>query len=227
MSAEAAPQAAGVEMKIVMVGDIDVGKTSIIARFIRNQYNQSTQPTIGASYMWKECVLNGEKVKYAVWDTAGQEQYHSLVPVYFRSAAAVVLTYDLTSEKSLEATKHWEVQIRQNAPADAIIAIVGNKSDLTEQREVTKEAADEVKNAFEADILTECSAKVCALRHFLPLHTRTRTLQTADGVFELFESIALLHLQRTAATKSRERRADTFVPGRDETLPPRKPPCKC
>eukprot|EP00754_Rhynchopus_humris_P015058 Rhum_TRINITY_DN14424_c28_g1::Rhum_TRINITY_DN14424_c28_g1_i1::g.89225::m.89225/K07891/RAB22; Ras-related protein Rab-22 len=209
MSADAAPQAEGVEMKIVMVGDIDVGKTSIIARFIRNQYNQSTQPTIGASYMWKECVLNGEKVKYAVWDTAGQEQYHSLVPVYFRSAAAVVLTYDLTSEKSLEATKHWEVQIRQNAPADAIIAIVGNKSDLTEQREVTKEAADEVKNAFEADILTECSAK------------------TADGVFELFESIALLHLQRTAATKSRERRADTFVPGRDETLPPRKPPCKC
>ena len=149
-----------IEMKVVMVGDIGVGKTSVAARFIRNQFKENGQSTIGASYMWKECLVKDQKLKFAVWDTAGQEQYHSLVPMYFRSAAAVVLVFDVTNPKTLESAITWEEQIRTNAPANVIVALVGNKCDLSE-RAVSEEDIENVKEKSKADLAFECSAKVC------------------------------------------------------------------
>ena len=175
-----------IEMKIVMVGDIGAGKTCLTTQFIRNQYSETTQPTIGASYMWKECLVAGQKVKFSVWDTAGQEQYHSLVPIYFRSAAAVVLLYDVTSAQSLAGTKNWESQIRSNAPQEAITALVGNKVDLEDKREVAFEEAQAVKQAYGADLLFECSAKVC--------HWVVGAILSEGKIYSVLKSVFFLNI---------------------------------
>eukprot|EP01059_Diplonema_ambulator_P006390 TRINITY_DN16109_c0_g9_i1.p1 TRINITY_DN16109_c0_g9~~TRINITY_DN16109_c0_g9_i1.p1 ORF type:complete len:208 (+),score=48.56 TRINITY_DN16109_c0_g9_i1:122-745(+) len=207
MAGIAPPRA--VEMKVVMVGDIAVGKTSVAARFIRNQYNEDNPSTIGASYMWKECLVKDQKMKFSVWDTAGQEQYHSLVPMYFRSAAAVVLVYDLSNDGSLEAARKWQRQIKENAPPDVIVALAGNKVDLPKSEiVVTDEKIDEIVEVVKADFSVKCSAK------------------TSSGVFELFESIANLYLERQEQQSEANRdRANTFIPG--QTPPPPRKTCKC
>ncbi|KAJ9444400.1 Ras-related protein RABF2a [Diplonema papillatum] len=180
------------EMKIVLVGDIGVGKSSVASRFIKNHYDENNSSTIGASYMWKECVIEDRKVKFSVWDTAGQEQYHSLVPMYFRQAAVVILVYDITSPKSFEQTKSWEEQIRANAPANVIVALVGNKIDLpADERKVSADEAEDMMRCLGADAQYECSAKL------------------AEGVFELFEGIAKLHLAKHAKESAKERKDTT------------------
>eukprot|EP00754_Rhynchopus_humris_P003215 Rhum_TRINITY_DN1171_c0_g1::Rhum_TRINITY_DN1171_c0_g1_i1::g.3559::m.3559 len=119
-----------VDVKIVMVGDVSVGKTSIATRFTSEEFKEDVRTTLGSTCLFKEMDVNGRRVKYSVWDTAGQEVYHSMVPVYFRQSAAVVLTYDVTKPETLEGAKKWVVQVEEHAPSNVIIALVGNKSDL-------------------------------------------------------------------------------------------------
>eukprot|EP01063_Lacrimia_lanifica_P036717 TRINITY_DN7366_c0_g1_i1.p1 TRINITY_DN7366_c0_g1~~TRINITY_DN7366_c0_g1_i1.p1 ORF type:complete len:208 (+),score=75.67 TRINITY_DN7366_c0_g1_i1:528-1151(+) len=196
-----------VDMKIVMVGDIGVGKTCVAARFIRNQFT-SSGTTIGASYMCKEFAVNDTNVKFSLWDTAGQEQYHSLVPVYFRSAAAVVLMYDITSADSLGRIEMWEEKVREAAPADVIIAVVGNKSDLGDKREVSLERAEAMQKQLGAQLLREVSAK------------------NSDGVFELFDDIASTYLE-THKTNPGESAGTTVTPGLPKRAEKADKGCKC
>eukprot|EP01062_Namystynia_karyoxenos_P040493 TRINITY_DN29531_c0_g1_i1.p1 TRINITY_DN29531_c0_g1~~TRINITY_DN29531_c0_g1_i1.p1 ORF type:complete len:206 (+),score=64.72 TRINITY_DN29531_c0_g1_i1:81-698(+) len=160
------------DMKIVMVGDIGVGKSCIAVRFIQNIFPLDMKSTLGASFLRKESIVAGRTVRFSVWDTAGQEAYHSLVPMYFRQAAAVILVYDLTMPKSLDGARRWHRQVLSDAPEGVIVALAGNKSDLREQRAVPAEEAARAAAEVGAQLHVECSAK------------------EGDGVFELFESIA-------------------------------------
>lgn len=141
-----------VELKVVLVGSVGTGKTSTVLRFVKNQYKEAVESTIGASYMYKICQIEGREVKFSVWDTAGQEQYHALVPLYFRNAAAVIVVYDITRQKTLEDARQWVKELRNQAPEDVIIAVAGNKADLADLRTVdTREGrhfAQEVSGLF-------------------------------------------------------------------------------
>ena len=119
-----------VEVKIVMVGDMSVGKTSLANRFTQGEFREDVRTTLGSTCLFKEQDVGGQRVRFSLWDTAGQEVYHSMVPVYFRQAAAVVLVYDVTSTDSYEGAKKWLTQIEEHAPSDVVVAIVGNKIDL-------------------------------------------------------------------------------------------------
>ncbi|EIW72575.1 hypothetical protein TREMEDRAFT_66953 [Tremella mesenterica DSM 1558] len=119
-----------VQVKLVLLGEAAVGKSSLVLRFVQNDFNENTSPTIGAAFLTQRCRLENRIVKFEIWDTAGQERFHSLAPMYYRNAAAAVVVYDITKSASLEKAKAWVKELQRQANPNIIIALVGNKLDL-------------------------------------------------------------------------------------------------
>ncbi|KAJ8600100.1 hypothetical protein CTAYLR_003453 [Chrysophaeum taylorii] len=140
------------EVKVVLLGDTGVGKSSLAQRFVTNNFKPYCETTIGASFMSKIVVVDGKHLKCQIWDTAGQEKYHSLAPMYYRGAAVAILVYDMTSAKSFEKLKEWARELRTQGPTEIILAVAGNKSDLEDRREVdtgvAQTYADDIGAAF-------------------------------------------------------------------------------
>jgi Ras-related protein Rab-22 len=105
-----------------------------------------------ASFMSKLLMVDGQPIKYQIWDTAGQEKYHSLAPMYYRGAAAAIIVYDITRSSSFQTLKNWVRELQQLGPENIVIAICGNKCDLEDKREVdmmeAKSYADEINALF-------------------------------------------------------------------------------
>ncbi len=89
------------QFKLVLLGDSAVGKSSLVLRFVRGQFFEYQESTIGAAFLTQTVALNDTTVKFEIWDTAGQERYHSLAPMYYRGAAAAVVVYDITNRVSV------------------------------------------------------------------------------------------------------------------------------
>eukprot|EP00755_Sulcionema_specki_P035597 Sspe_Gene.105192::Locus_82246_Transcript_1_1_Confidence_1.000_Length_841::g.105192::m.105192/K07891/RAB22; Ras-related protein Rab-22 len=197
------------ELKVVMVGEVGVGKTSIANRFIEDKFSDKMRQTIGATYMYRDMKVprddEGEvQVKFSLWDTAGQEMYHSLVPVYFRQAAAVVLVYDILNTKGLQAARSWVDQVVEHAPPGVIMALAGNKLDLEDERKVSRADADELAHDIQAAFHTEISAK------------------TGEGVTDLFLDIGKRFL-RTSQAKAILEKPSVSLP----SSAPREKKCAC
>jgi len=130
-------------IKIVVVGESGVGKTSLITQFIDNFFDEELQATTGASFSAKTLSFdNGKSVKIQIWDTAGQERYRSLTKIFFKNSAAVAFIYDITNQSTFEEIKnYWFPQIRESAPEDIVKALVANKYDLFDKEEVDEESA--------------------------------------------------------------------------------------
>ena len=133
-------------IKIVIVGESGVGKTSLITQFIDNFFDEELQATTGASFSAKTLNFdNGKSVKIQIWDTAGQERYRSLTKIFFQNSAAVAFIYDITSQISFDEIKnYWFTQIRENAPENIVKALVANKYDLFDKEEVDEGEAREL-----------------------------------------------------------------------------------
>ena len=129
--------------KLVLLGDTAVGKWCLVVRFVRNEFFEFQEPTIGAAFLTSTVDLDDTKVKFEIWDTAGQERYRSLAPMYYRGAAAAIVVYDITSKDSFAGAKTWVKELQRRGAPDCIIALAGNKSDLEDQRKVDKNEAEE------------------------------------------------------------------------------------
>ncbi|KAK8456048.1 hypothetical protein SEVIR_4G267200v4 [Setaria viridis] len=161
-----------IQAKLVLLGDLGAGKTSIVVRFAKGLYYECQESTIGAAFFSQVMSLDEATVKLDIWDTAGQERYHSLAPMYYRGAAAAVVVFDITSTDSYMRAKRWVDELqRQAGNPHLVMALVGNKVDLEERRQVgTQEAMDYAEaNGL---LFTETSAK------------------TAQNVSELFHELA-------------------------------------
>eukprot|EP01017_Pseudomicrothorax_dubius_P031985 TRINITY_DN4139_c0_g1_i4.p1 TRINITY_DN4139_c0_g1~~TRINITY_DN4139_c0_g1_i4.p1 ORF type:complete len:210 (+),score=13.41 TRINITY_DN4139_c0_g1_i4:118-747(+) len=124
------------ETKIVLLGDSGVGKTSIITRYVRDDFTPDGEQTNGIAFESKVVRHKNDTFKLNIWDTAGQEKYHSLAPMYYKEAHAALLVYDVTSKTSFEVLKEWVKELREYGPPNLVIAIAGNKIDLIGQVEV-------------------------------------------------------------------------------------------
>ena len=93
----AAPVGRVFQFKLVLLGDSAVGKSSLVLRFVRGQFFEYQESTIGAAFLTQTVALNDTTVKFEIWDTAGQERYHSLAPMYYRGAAAAIVVFDITN----------------------------------------------------------------------------------------------------------------------------------
>ncbi|GAA5971539.1 hypothetical protein JCM21900_004573 [Sporobolomyces salmonicolor] len=129
-SAEQLP-ARPVQVKLVLLGESAVGKSSVVLRFCQNDFQPNKEPTIGAAFLTQRCRLEDKVIKFEIWDTAGQERFRSLSPMYYRNAQAAVVVYDVTKlQASLEQAKTWVKELQRQANPNIVIALAGNKVDL-------------------------------------------------------------------------------------------------
>ncbi len=140
--------------KVVLLGDTSVGKTSILNRFAKGVFKKDLEPTIGAHFMSKivELPQSNSTIKLQVWDTAGQEKYRSVTPIYYRDAAAAILIYDITSKMTLDNAESWITDLRNYAPSHIIIGVAGNKCDVYDKEEVNFEQGREFALKNQIDI---------------------------------------------------------------------------
>ena len=182
-------------VKLVLLGDSGVGKTSLAFRFVHNSYQPFVEATIGATYLSRNLVVPEQApqntvddatnttstkssssprkaVELKIWDTAGQERYQSLTPLYFRGAGAALLVYDVTKLHSYQTLQRWVRELQHGGPENVLLTIVGNKCDLAAERTVLQQDAAAYAESIGA-VYMEASAK------------------TGENVVSIFESIAL------------------------------------
>jgi len=133
------------KFKVVVLGDELAGKTSLVCRYVDDTFEEHPPSTIGVNLHSKTAYLeDGRSLRLQLWDTAGQERYHSLIPSYIRDAAAAVVVYDITSQSSFQKTRSWVAFARAERGNEAVLALVGNKSDLASDRQVSEEEGKEL-----------------------------------------------------------------------------------
>mmetsp|Transcript_3804 Transcript_3804/g.6494 ORF Transcript_3804/g.6494 Transcript_3804/m.6494 type:complete len:194 (-) Transcript_3804:110-691(-) len=128
--------------KLVLLGDTAVGKSCLVVRFVRDEFFEFQEPTIGAAFLTQTVALDDATVKFEIWDTAGQERYRSLAPMYYRGAAAAIVVYDITNPDSFTGAKSWVKELQRRGDPNVVIALAGNKADLEARRKVEFEEAN-------------------------------------------------------------------------------------
>ncbi|SPO30509.1 probable YPT6 - GTP-binding protein of the rab family [Ustilago trichophora] len=144
--------------KLVFLGEQSVGKTSLITRFMYDTFDNTYQATIGIDFLSKTMYLEDRTVRLQLWDTAGQERFRSLIPSYIRDSSVAVVVYDITNRASFQNTSKWVDDVRAERGNDVIIVLVGNKTDLSDKRQVTTEEAEKKAQEFNV-MFIETSAK--------------------------------------------------------------------
>ena len=136
--------------KILLLGDSGVGKSSLLLRYTKNEFISDLRSTIGVEFALKYLTIDNFQLKVQIWDTAGMERYRSITNAYYKGAKGVIVVYDICRQKSFENVDKWIDDFKSKADDDAVIILIGNKSDLDEKREVSKEEAESKaqKNKF-------------------------------------------------------------------------------
>ncbi|PWN50641.1 putative GTP-binding protein ypt5 [Violaceomyces palustris] len=148
------------QFKLVLLGESAVGKSSLVLRFVKDQFDDYRESTIGAAFLTQTVSLDPQTtVKFEIWDTAGQERYKSLAPMYYRNANCAVVVYDITQPSSLDKAKAWIRELQRQADPNIIIALAGNKADLASTRRAIPTEEAEKYAAEENLLFLETSAK--------------------------------------------------------------------
>ena len=138
--------------KIVLIGDTSVGKTNILSKYLTNEFDPDSKATVGVEFGTKDFKIENNIVKVQIWDTAGQERYRSITNAYYKGAKGSLLVYDITNPKTFESLDKWLSDLKTNGEEKISIILVGNKTDLEDQRKITieqgKEKAEFYKLAF-------------------------------------------------------------------------------
>jgi Ras-related protein Rab-6A len=144
--------------KIIFLGDQFVGKSSILNRFYQDKFEPDYQATIGLDFHSKNVNINNSVVRLLLYDTAGQEKFKSLIPMYIRDANIIIVVYDISNKESFTHTEHWVNETKDLKREDAIFVLVGNKIDLEDKRAVESREAEEFANE-KGFLFYEVSAK--------------------------------------------------------------------
>mmetsp|Transcript_57195 Transcript_57195/g.117063 ORF Transcript_57195/g.117063 Transcript_57195/m.117063 type:complete len:215 (-) Transcript_57195:253-897(-) len=127
--------------KVVLIGDSGVGKSNLLSRFTRNEFNLESKSTIGVEFATRSIPVDGKTIKAQIWDTAGQERYRAITSAYYRGAVGALLVYDIAKHLTFENVDRWLKELRDHADQHIVIMLVGNKSDLRHLRAVPTEDA--------------------------------------------------------------------------------------
>ncbi|EDR25254.1 GTP-binding protein ypt2, putative [Entamoeba dispar SAW760] len=165
------------QLKVCLIGDSGVGKTSLLSRFINNTFSPTTESTVGANFFIHEFHVDGKITQVALWDTASQERYRSLVTMYYRNTNGCLIVFGLDNRDSFYNIKTWYNNLIHTVGTDVAIIIVGNKNDLPE----TSITEQEIKA-----LANELHCSWCLV-----------SAKTGEGVSNAFESIAsMLHITK-------------------------------
>ena len=170
--------------KVLLIGNSDVGKSSLILRYVDQIWNDVFVPTIGVDFKVKSLEVDKKLVKMQIWDTAGQERFRNVISSYFKGAHGILLIYDITAKDSFKELENWLGEVERNANSQVLKILIGNKCDLEDRREISKDEGEafamrngmqfmetsaklntNVNEAFEAlaKIMVESSNKINAI----------------------------------------------------------------
>uniref|UniRef100_A0A060TBQ5 ARAD1D33902p n=1 Tax=Blastobotrys adeninivorans TaxID=409370 RepID=A0A060TBQ5_BLAAD len=182
------------QFKLVLLGESSVGKSSLVNRFAKDQFDEFRESTIGAAFLTQTVQVDSNTtVKFEIWDTAGQERYKSLAPMYYRNANCAVVVFDITQESTLTRAKAWVKELQHQANEDIIIALAGNKLDLESDRKVDTSVA-------------ESYAKEAGLIYF------ETSAKSGQNVTELFTAIAKKLPVESVLNRNRAPKVDLTKP---------------
>ena len=175
--------------RLVLLGRTSVGKSSLLSRFVSDKFIENPQTTIGPVFVTRRVKVDGASVNLEIWDTAGEERYESLAPLYYRKAHAAIIVYDITDPDTFQRAKMWVKELKEHAHPNVVIALTGNKADLASKRMVNYEEAEAYAKENSL-LLMDTSAK------------------TAMNVKEIFHAIA-----ETLPTRQPKQERDDIKPG--------------
>ena len=158
-------------LKIIILGSSEVGKTCILNRYFNNDFKENSLSTIGIDFQTKYFKFEDRKIKVNYTDTAGQEKFRAISVNYIKGTNGVILVFDITSKESFDLLETWMNELKENNKVDVSKVLIGNKSDLQEKREVTKEEAEDFAKSIGCTYF-EGSAK------------------TGDNIFDALDEIA-------------------------------------
>jgi small GTP-binding protein len=145
-------------LKFLILGDITVGKTTLLLKYIDNFTPEIYISTLGVDYKTKNIVFNGIKVSLQIWDTAGQERYKVITKSFVKGTDGIIFMYDITQKESFINIKKWIEETEGENPGGVKKIIVGNKIDKEEDRQVTDEMKEKLSKEVDIDLI-EVSAK--------------------------------------------------------------------
>ena len=145
--------------KIILVGDSGVGKSCLSIKASRNYFEDFYSPTVGFEFLTFNVKVEDQTIKLQIWDTCGQEVYRSLISSFYRSASLAIIVYSIDSEESYSNIEKWLNDIKTQSNPDVKVFLIGNKADLEDKREVTKEAGESFAKEHKLAFFSETSAK--------------------------------------------------------------------
>ena len=139
--------------KLILIGDSCVGKSNILSKYLKNEFDPNSRATVGVEFGTKNILINNKKIKIQIWDTAGQERYRSITSAYYKGAKGALVVYDITRKATFNNIDKWISDLKLNGDKNICIIILGNKSDLADKREVTKEEGIKKSEMFKTAFL--------------------------------------------------------------------------
>ena len=147
-----------IKLKLIVVGNQGTGKSCILNRFVNETFEENYQATIGLDFQSKNITIHDQDVRLIIYDTAGQEKFRSLIPMYIREAQIILLVYDISDKDSFDAMPNWIQEVKEVLNKEVVFALIGNKMDMESQRKISYEEGKKLaeKNNF---VFQEVSAK--------------------------------------------------------------------
>lgn len=172
--------------KIVLIGDSGVGKSNILARYTKNEFNLESKATIGVEFATKSIVTEDKTIKAQIWDTAGQERFRAITSAYYRGAVGALLCYDITKHSTFENVTKWLKEVKDNAEAHIVVMLIGNKCDLQQLRAVNQEEVVELAKehnlAFlETSALESTNIELAFQKLINQIYTELKAKSILDG----------------------------------------------
>ena len=148
-----------ISFKLIAIGDSSVGKSCLTTQAVRNNFMEFYQATVGFEFLTFNLRMNSNVVKLQIWDTCGQEVYKSLISNFYRNCTLALIVYAINNRTSFEHAENWLNDLKNQSNPNVRVFLVGNKSDLEQERQVSKEEAEKFKEEKNLDVFMETSAK--------------------------------------------------------------------
>ena len=135
-------------LKIILIGDSAVGKTNIMSKYLKNTFLEESKATVGVEFGSKIFTIEGHNIKAQIWDTAGQEKYKAITGAYYKGCKGAFVVYDITRKDTFISVERWVHDLKTAGDQKLTVILIGNKSDLENQREILKEQGEEKAKSF-------------------------------------------------------------------------------
>ena len=155
--------------KVLLLGNSNVGKSSLFLRFVDDVWNDTFVPTIGVDFKIKTFEIDSKKIKMQIWDTAGQERFKNIISSYYRGAHGILLLYDVTDKESFKNLSNWLIEIEKNASKNILRILIGNKCDFEDKRVITQAQGKEFADTYGLKFIETSAKKILMFQKLLKL----------------------------------------------------------